>query len=216
MVRILIVDDDRDMQENIAEILGAEGFSVDVANDGEEALELLGENEFDLVLLDLIMPGLGGMDLLPSVKRLNPRAQVIMITAFSTVENAVKAMQRGASDYIAKPFKIDELLVAVKKCLEEARFQSCKAILDMDDTFGSLSHAIRRQILLLLKQTGKARFMEITRKLDIEDHTKMNFHLKVLKDAGLIKQNTHKLYVLTTEGEKVIECLNAVVKGLSG
>lgn len=216
MTRILIVDDDRDMQENIAEILDAEGFSVAIANDGEEALEFLGENEFDLVLLDLIMPGLGWMDLLPSVKRLNPRAQIIMITAFSTVENAVKAMQRGASDYIAKPFKIGELLVAVKMCLEEARFQACKAILDMDDTFGSLAHAIRRQILLLLKQTGRARFMEITRKLDIEDHTKMNFHLKVLKDAGLIKQNAHKLYVLTPEGEKVIECLNAVVKGLSG
>ncbi|MCF6177817.1 MAG: helix-turn-helix domain-containing protein, partial [Geopsychrobacter sp.] len=96
------------------------------------------------------------------------------------------------------------------------RFQSCKKMLDMDDTFGSLSHAIRRQILLLLKQAGRARFMEITRKLEIEDHTKMNFHLKVLKDAGLIKQNPHKLYQLTREGERVTECLNAVVKGLSG
>jgi len=216
MIKILIVDDDVDMQENIAEILTGEGFSVMAAHNGEESLELLAKNEFDLVLLDLIMPGLGGMDLLPSVRRLNPHAQIIMITAFSTVENAVKAMQRGASDYIAKPFKIDELLVAVKKCLEEARFQSCKAILDMNDTFGSLAHAIRRQILLLLKQTGKSRFMEISRKLEIEDHTKMNFHLKVLKDAGLIKQNTHKLYLLTPAGEKVIECLNAVVKGLSG
>ena len=86
----------------------------------------------------------------------------------------------------------------------------------MDDTFGSLSHAIRRQILLLLKQDGEARFMEITRTLEIEDHTKMNFHLKVLKEAGLIKRKQDKLYRLTTEGEQVIECLNAVVKGLGG
>jgi predicted transcriptional regulator len=86
----------------------------------------------------------------------------------------------------------------------------------MDDAFGSLSHATRRQILVILKQIGKMRFMEITRKLEIEDHTKMNFHLKVLKDAGLIKQDAHKHYLLSAEGEQVIKCLDAVVKGLSG
>lgn len=216
MSKILIVDDDADLRQNLVELLQENDFTVVAANDGEEALEQLEISTFDLILLDLVMPGIGGKELLPVIRQRWPRTQIIMMTAFSTVENAVKAMQLGASDYLAKPFKVNELLVAIRKCLEEARFQSCKAILNMDDTFGSLAHATRRQILLLLKQNTRARFMEITRRLEIEDHTKLNFHLKVLKDAGLVKQDTHKLYLLTREGERVIECLNAVVNGLSG
>ena len=214
MPKILVVDDDQDMQENIVEILESADFDVCSAGNGEEALKLIRSTVFDLVLLDLIMPVMGGMEALPSIKRESPNTKIIMITAFSTIDNAVEAMRLGADDYITKPFKIDELLIAVKKTLEEARFFDCQSVLGMDDTFNSLANSIRREILLLINREGKLRFMDIPRKLEIEDHTKVNFHLKVLKEANLIKQDEMKRYLLSPAGRKVIDCLQLVAKGL--
>lgn len=215
MYKILVVDDDKDMRDNIVEILAADGFEMTAAENGEEALELAKGTSFDLVLLDLLMPGISGMEVLPLLKRECPATQVIMVTAFSTIDNAVEAMRKGADDYITKPFKINELRMTVKKCQEQAKFKSCKMLLDMDDTFSSLANSIRREILLLINREGKIRFMDICRSLEIEDHTKVNFHLKVLKDANLVQQDERKCYILSAAGSKVIDCLNTVVKGLT-
>jgi len=210
MYNILVVDDDKDMQGNIVEILEGADFTVDTADNGEEAVRLAAETMFDLVLLDLIMPGMGGMEALPMIKRECPNTKVIMITAFSTIDNAVEAMRKGADDYITKPFKINELMMAVKKCLEEAKFMDCKAVLAMDDTFNSLANSIRREILILVNRGGKLKFMDICRKLGIEDHTKVNFHLRVLKESNLIKQDERKYYLLSRSGKKAIDCLQVV------
>lgn len=215
MYKILVVDDDRDMRENIVEILTDDDFQISAAKNGEEALEQTSKTAFDLVLLDLIMPGISGMEVLPLLKRESPAIRVIMVTAFSTIDNAVDAMRKGADDYITKPFKINELRMTVKKSLEEAKFINCKMLLDMDDTFSSLANSIRRGILLLINREGKIRFMDICRSLEIEDHTKLNFHLKVLKDANLIQQDDRKNYILSPAGAKVLDCLNTVVKGLA-
>jgi len=215
MFKILIVDDEQDMRENIAEILTADDFEIDTVGNGEAALEKLKTNVYDMVLLDLLMPGISGMEVLPLVKRENPATQVIMVTAFSTIDNAVEAMRKGADDYITKPFKINELRMTVRKCLEQAKFKRCKMLLDMDDTFSSLANSIRREILLLINREGKIRFMDICRSLEIEDHTKVNFHLKVLKEAGLVQQEERKLYTLSEGGSKVIDCLNTVVNSLT-
>lgn len=215
MYKILVVDDDKDMRENIVEILSVDDFEVSAAESGEEALEQVKGSSFDLVLLDLLMPGISGMEVLPLLKRESPSTQVIMVTAFSTIDNAVEAMRKGADDYITKPFKIDELRMTVKKCQEQAKFKSCKMLLDMDDTFSSLANSIRREILLLISGEGKIRFMDICRSLEIEDHTKVNFHLKVLKEAKLVQQDERKCYTLSDAGDKVIDCLNTVVKGLT-
>lgn len=216
MFKILIVDDEQDMRENIAEILAAEDFEINTVENGEAALEQLKASSYDMVLLDLLMPGISGMEVLPLVKRENPATQVIMVTAFSTIDNAVEAMRKGADDYITKPFKINELRMTVRRCLEQAKFKRCKMLLDMDDTFSSLANSIRREILLLISREGKIRFMDICRSLGIEDHTKVNFHLKVLKEAGLVQQEERKLYTLSEGGNKVIECLSTVVKSLTG
>ena len=128
----------------------------------------------------------------------------------TTIDNAVEAMRKGADDYITKPFKINELIVAVKKCLEEAKFMDCKAVLGMDDTFNSLANSIRREILVLVNREGKLKFMDICRKLEIEDHTKVNFHLKVLKESNLIKQDERKHYLLSRSGKKAMDCLHVV------
>lgn len=166
-------------------------------------MEKLANDKFDLVLLDSIMPGMGGMETLPLIKRKHPKIKVIMLTAFSTVDGAVEAMRKGADDYVTKPFKINDLLVTVRRCLEEAKFVDCDKLLDMDDTFKCLANATRRKTLSLLKKHDKLRFMDITRKLNIDDHTKVNFHLKVLKDAALLEQDGRKYYQLSAKGKKL-------------
>jgi len=210
MAKILVVDDDQDLRENLVEVLSDAGFTTDLAVNGDEAMEKLATAEFDLVLLDSIMPGMGGMETLPLIKRKYPKCKVIMLTAFSTVDGAVEAMRKGADDYVTKPFKINDLLVAVRRCLEEAKFVACGEMLNMDDMFKSLANATRRKSLSLLKEHGKLRFMDITRKLDIDDHTKVNFHLKVLKDAELLVQDGRKNYLLSEKGKKIIECMGTI------
>jgi len=133
MVKVLVVDDDQDLRDNLMEVLTENGFSPDSAENGEIALEKLQENTFDLVLLDSVMPGMDGLETLPLIKRTYPKTRIIMLTAFSTVNSAVEAMRSGADDYITKPFKIDELLVAIRRCLEEAKFGVCEELLNSDD-----------------------------------------------------------------------------------
>ncbi len=215
MSKIMVVDDDTELRENLTEILVDADHEVFSANQSEKALQMLEDEAVDLILLDLIMPGMGGMDAIPLFRRTCPGARIIVMTAFSTVGNAVESLKKGANDYIAKPFKIEELLTTVRKNLEEGRFLSCKLFLDMDDTFSSLANVTRRKVLYILAQEGSVRFMDLARKLDMPDHTKMNFHLKVLKENGLIEQNEGKSYLLSPRGRQVKECLDFIVKNLT-
>jgi DNA-binding response OmpR family regulator len=215
MPKILVVDDDRELQENILEVLTEEGFEVATANHGGEALSAVRKSPFDLVLLDMIMPEMGGMEALPQIKRICPGTQVIIITAFATLDNAVNAMRKGADDYITKPFKVSELLVTVRRCLEEAKIRECRATIDIDNTFNSLANSIRREILLLLSRNERKRFTDIAHHLEIIDHTKVNYHLKLLLESGFITQDARKKYLLTPEGKKIIDCLQFAIKNLS-
>jgi DNA-binding response OmpR family regulator len=215
MTRILVVDDDAELRESVAEILSVEGFEVHTAPDSESALRQIDGSDFDLILIDLIMPGMGGMTALPTLKKRSPRTTIVMMTAFSTVSNAVQAMKQGADDYVTKPFKIDELFAIVRQNLEEARFLACQDLLDMDETFSSLANTMRRRIIVLLHREDRLRFMEITRYLEVEDHTKVNFHLKVLKEAGLVEQDDDRSYRLSKNGIRIAECLDYVGKSLN-
>lgn len=215
MNSILVVDDDHELRDNVCEILSGEGFEVTAAKNGSEAIDMVNSANFDLVLLDLVMPGLNGLETLLLLRRQNPQTRVILMTAFSTVENAVEAMRRGADDYLTKPFKTADLLTTIRRVLEEAKFKACKAILDTDGTFNAMANPIRREILQLLGDRGSYRFMDLTRELAIEDHTKVNFHLKVLKENGLICQDEQKNYRLSAEGEKVTHCLKVVIQNLT-
>jgi DNA-binding response OmpR family regulator len=215
MAEILVVDDDKDLRESMAEVLTGGGFAVAEAARGEEALELIENRTFDLVLLDLVMPGLSGMEVLGRIRQKLPRMPVIIITAFASVENAVEAMRRGATDYVTKPFRVDALLASVRRSLEEARFETCRVELNLDTILGSLANSIRREILSWIEKEGGLRFMEICRRLEIEDHTKVNFHLKVLKEAGFLTQEENKLYVLTEHARQVMDCARFIMKKLS-
>ncbi len=213
MPKILVVDDDAELRDNLCEILTEAGFATVPAESGEQALELL-EPSVDLILLDMIMPGIGGSAALPLLKQRDPSLRIIMVTAFATIENAVEAMRRGADDYVTKPFKTHELLMTVKKNLEEAKFMACSTSLDMGQTLNTLSNTMRRDLLHIIAHEGRIRFMDLARRVQVDDHTKMNFHLKVLKEAGLVRQDTRKLYILTSEGKRVMDCLHVMANYL--
>ena len=210
MAKILVVDDDLELRENLHEVLEDNGFSVALAENGEIALGKLSVENFDLVLLDSVMPGMDGTATLPLIRRDHPKTKVIMLTAFSTINNAVEAMRSGADDYMTKPFKIDELLVAIRRCLEKAKFNRCDELINSDEMFKCLANKTRRKALLLLHQETQLKFMDITRKLGIDDHTKVNFHLKALKEANLIQQNNGKYYQLSAQGKKIVTCMNSI------
>jgi DNA-binding NtrC family response regulator len=116
--RILAVDDDLEMCRMLSDFLIEEGFSVLTASESLEALKILKREEFDIVITDLKMKGLKGLDLLEEAKKAAPFTPVIIITAFGTIESAIKAMKMGAYDYITKPFQMEELVLIVKKALE--------------------------------------------------------------------------------------------------
>jgi len=117
-LKILVVDDDLEMCAVLSDVLQAEGFFVLTTNESIEASKILKKEEFDVIITDLKMKGLKGLDLLAEAKRVAPLTPVIIITAFGTIESAIKAMKMGAYDYVTKPFQTDELVLTVKKALE--------------------------------------------------------------------------------------------------
>jgi DNA-binding NtrC family response regulator len=116
--KILIVDDDAGMAETCAKLFKRQGWVPLVAQSGQAALERLeAEPDVEIILTDLMMPGLSGVELLQAAKRINPALEVIIMTGYGTIHNAVQAMKLGASDYITKPFDKEEILAAVEKIL---------------------------------------------------------------------------------------------------
>ena len=116
--KILVVDDDLEMCGLLSDVLKGEGFSVIALSDSLEASKALKREEFDAIVTDLKMKGLKGLDLLEDANKRAPLTPVIIITAFGTIESAIQAMKMGAYDYITKPFRMDELILTVKKALE--------------------------------------------------------------------------------------------------
>jgi DNA-binding NtrC family response regulator len=122
--RILVVDDDIEMVEACRKIFKKAGLGVDVAYDGASALELLAKDpDFAIVLTDLRMPRMDGTELLARIREAHPQIDVIIMTGFGTIQNAIQAMKIGASDYITKPFDKDELLHSIHQILEARRLR---------------------------------------------------------------------------------------------
>lgn len=116
--RILVVDDEMAMREALRDWLMEDGYEVGLAGSGEEAITLASEETWDIMLLDLKMPGLDGIETLKKVKEINPEIEIIMMTAYATIDTAVKAMKEGAFDYLVKPFDPDEIQIQINKILE--------------------------------------------------------------------------------------------------
>jgi len=116
---ILVVDDEKIIREGAERILTKEGWKTKIAKNGERGLELIKNNAFQILLLDLMMPGISGMEVLKVVKESHPDLLVIVITGYSTIENAVEAMRNGAYDFVPKPFTPDQLRIVVRRALEK-------------------------------------------------------------------------------------------------
>jgi DNA-binding NtrC family response regulator len=119
--KILIVDDEEGMRRLLGRVLAREGYETVVVASGAEALQQVAADQFDLVITDIVMPGMGGLELLREVKAYDPALPIIVITAYGTVESAVQALRAGAYDYITKPFETDEIKLTVAKALERER-----------------------------------------------------------------------------------------------
>jgi len=118
MIKVLVVDDEESLRKVLKKELSRKGFYVEVAQDGEEGLRFLRNEAFDVVLLDIVMPGMTGIEFMKEVKKDPLAPSIIVLTGKATVENAVLAMKSGAFDYITKPYKLDELEVLIKKAFE--------------------------------------------------------------------------------------------------
>jgi DNA-binding NtrC family response regulator len=117
--KILVVDDEKIVRESLFHWFQEEGYQVETAEDGETALRIFDKNKFDLLLVDMKMPGMSGLELLAKVKEIDKDTIVILITAFASVPTAIKALKDGAYDYVTKPVDPDELEHLVKKALEQ-------------------------------------------------------------------------------------------------
>jgi DNA-binding NtrC family response regulator len=123
-MRVLVIDDEEVMRDVLETVLRREGYEVLLAASGEEGLATLDSDVVDLVVLDMMLPGMSGMETLRSIKDTNPDTPVIIVTAFSSIDGAIDAMKRGAFHYIPKPFKNEEVVLTVRKALEQRRLSN--------------------------------------------------------------------------------------------
>ena len=121
--RILIVDDEDDFREAIIKRLRARKVDIEGANSGSKALEILTEKDFDVVVLDVKMPGMDGIETLREIKLKKPLVEVIMLTGHASVESGIQGMQLGAFDYVMKPVALDDLMDKVRQAYERRSVQ---------------------------------------------------------------------------------------------
>ena len=112
-ISVLLVDDEKDFVESLTQRLEIRNFAIKAAFSGKEALKLIKEYDFDVVVLDVLMPGKSGIDTLKEIKKIKPLIQVIMLTGHATVETAIEGMKMGAFDYLMKPVEITTLVTKI-------------------------------------------------------------------------------------------------------
>src|SRR6266545_1338918 len=161
--RVLVVDDEKFIRDIIADFLGMEGYIVRTAEDGSSAVSELSRARYDMVISDLKMPKMGGLDLLREVARTHPDTLTVIMTGFGTVETAIDAMKQGAYDYILKPFKVEEIVHIVQRGLEKRRLaaenlrlrealslykvsEAIAASLSLDEVVATLADSARSEI----------------------------------------------------------------------
>jgi len=118
-IKILLVDDEEIILKSFRKDFEIENYAVTTAESGEEAFTILENDQFDIVLTDLVMPGIDGIDVLKKAKKLNPETGVIILTGYGDMTSAIEALRLGADDYLLKPCDVDELLLRIARCLEK-------------------------------------------------------------------------------------------------
>ena len=138
MSTILVVDDDFYIREIFKELLAKEGHLAYTASTGEAAIELVKEHLPDLVVMDVFLPGMNGIDTFRAIREIEPKIPVIILTAFGTTENAIEATKLGAFDYVLKPFQIPDMLALIERAIQAGRFIRSKVEINgFPETTGS-------------------------------------------------------------------------------
>jgi len=132
MIRILVVDDEEPLRRLLKKELSRKGFHADAAPDGEEALRLLKGHSFDVILLDILMPGMDGITFMKKIKKDSSSPAIIVLTGGATVETAVEAMKNGAYDYLTKPYKLDELIILINRAYEFGQLKIKNQLLEQE------------------------------------------------------------------------------------
>jgi response regulator RpfG family c-di-GMP phosphodiesterase len=161
--RVLVVDDEKFIRDILADFLGMEGYQVRTAEDGVAAINELSHSHYDLVISDLKMPRMGGIELLEAMGKTAPQALTVIMTGFGTVETAIDAMKRGAYDYILKPFKVEEVIHVVERGLEKQRLSAENMRLREALSLYKVSEAIAASLSLeeVLTTLGESALHEI-------------------------------------------------------
>jgi response regulator RpfG family c-di-GMP phosphodiesterase len=161
--RVLIVDDEKFIRDILADFLGMEGYVVRTAEDGAAALNELHQTQYDMIISDLKMPRMGGIELLEAITNAAPNALTVIMTGFGTVETAIDAMKRGAYDYILKPFKVEEVIHVVQRGLEKQKLAAENLRLREALSLYKVSEAIAASLSLdeVLATVGDAALHEI-------------------------------------------------------
>lgn len=127
--KILIVDDESAVRESLEELLRMETFQAESAGSGEDALKVLSEVKYDLVLLDIKMPGIDGVEVMHQIKKYHPDTRIIIITGYGSLDSAIESIRSGAQDYMLKPYTAEDILLSVNRALSEKDTRTRKEIL---------------------------------------------------------------------------------------
>ena len=187
---ILVVDDEYQVRETLAGFLSAKGYLVDAADSGSCALELMKEKTYDLVLSDLVMKDIDGLDLLKESKTKYPESPFLLITGYASVDTAIEALRFGAYDYLQKPLNYEELLLKVKSALEVARLRREKetAELEKGNLLKKLKHYSSNLESIVEKRTRTIKRSQEALKASEK------------KYMGLVENSPDIIYVLNPEG----------------
>lgn len=132
MAEILVVDDDPQLRKSFERILSSQGYVVKTAPTAEAAIEIVRQNVPDLVIMDVRLPGMNGLEGFEEIKKIEPKLPVIIMTAYGTTETAIEATKRGAFDYILKPFDIPEMLKMIDQAIKAGKFMRSKVAVDAE------------------------------------------------------------------------------------
>lgn len=163
MTKILLVEDDERIVDFLRRGLKAEGFVVDVAANGEEALQLCHDHDYPLVILDVMLPIVGGIEVCKTLRRENKQSLVLMLTAKDSVQDKIEGLHGGADDYLTKPFAFDELLARIAALLRRRPYNDPGSVISVGDlVLDAATRSARRgarQIELTTKEFALLRFM---------------------------------------------------------
>ncbi len=184
-LKIMVVDDDYSSRLFLQKTLEKENYQITLCNDGLEALEILDRQSFDLVITDLKMESLGGMELLEKVKSRDPEIAVIILTGYASIQTAIDALRLGASDYLIKPINIEELRIRVKKALErqelERKLKEAERRITYNATITTANHEINQPLTVILSGADMIK-MELDR--EGISSAKIENYLRLIQKAG--------------------------------